>query len=308
MIHDGLASLVGQTPMVHLRRFQKQLALSGRLLAKLEAFNPGGSVKDRIAQGMLEAAKMRGLLKPGAVIVEATSGNTGIGLAWLAATEGYELILTMPESMSMERRKLLKAYGATVILTEASKGMKGALEKARELLAEIPGSFMPSQFVNSANPQTHYQTTAEEIWEDAQGQIDCFVAGVGTGGTISGVGAFLKEKNPLIEIIAIEPAASPVLSGGKPGPHKIQGIGAGFVPEILNLQGIDQVIAVTEEEAQAAVRVLAKTEGILAGWSSGAALAGAVKSIEKRKKEGTVVILLPDTGERYLSTALFDEA
>lgn len=308
MIYDGIASLVGHTPLVHLRRFQKQEALPGRLLGKLEAFNPGGSVKDRIARGMLEEAKRKGLIRAGSVIIEATSGNTGIGLAWLAATEGYKLILAMPETMSIERRKLLKAYGATLVLTEAAKGMKGALEKARALLAEMPGSFMPSQFENCINPQTHYQTTASELWKAAKGEIDCFVAGVGTGGTISGVGAYLKEMNPAIEIVAVEPGNSPVLSGGVPGPHKIQGIGAGFVPEILNLQVIDQVVPVTDQEALEAVRSLATTEGFLVGWSSGAALAGAAKVINKRKTDGTVVVLLPDTGERYLSTTLFDEA
>ncbi|MDN5347864.1 MAG: cysteine synthase [Clostridia bacterium] len=297
-----ISQLIGQTPMVRLRRLS---AGGAEVYVKLEFFNPGGSVKDRIAWSMIRAAEEEGRLKPGSVIVEPTSGNTGIGLAMLAAARGYRLILTMPETMSIERRKLLAAYGAEIVLTPGALGMRGAVDKARELLADHPDYFMPQQFENPANPQVHRETTAREIWEQMQGRIDAFVAGVGTGGTITGVGEVLKERLPRVEIIAVEPAASPVLSGGRPGPHKIQGIGPGFVPKVLNRDIIDKIITVSDEEAVEAARRLAREEGILAGISSGAAVFAALQVAGRLGPGKRVVTVAPDTGERYLSTELF---
>ena len=308
MIYTSVEQLIGKTPLLELRRLERELGLKARLLAKLEAFNPGGSVKDRVALAMIEDAEARGLLKEGAVIIEPTSGNTGIGLAAVAAARGIRLIIVMPETMSVERRLLMKAYGAELVLTEGAKGMAGAIEKAEALAAEIPGSFIAGQFVNPANPRAHLASTGPELWADAEGRIDVFVAGVGTGGTISGVGRFLKEKNPAVRIAAVEPAGSPVLSGGKPGPHGLQGIGAGFVPEVLDTDLVDEVLRVTEDEAYAAGRLLARREGVLAGISSGAALHAAIELARREENAGrTVVVLLPDTGDRYLSTALFAE-
>ena len=308
MIYTSVEQLIGKTPLLELRRLERELGLKARLLAKLEAFNPGGSVKDRVALAMIEDAEARGLLKEGAVIIEPTSGNTGIGLAAVAAARGIRLIIVMPETMSVERRLLMKAYGAELVLTEGAKGMAGAIEKAEALAAEIPGSFVAGQFVNPANPRAHLASTGPELWADAEGRIDVFVAGVGTGGTVSGVGRFLKEKNPAVRIAAVEPAGSPVLSGGKPGPHGLQGIGAGFVPEVLDTDLVDEVLRVTEDEAYAAGRLLARREGVLAGISSGAALHAAIELARREENAGrTVVVLLPDTGDRYLSTALFAE-
>ena len=308
MIYTSVEQLIGKTHLLELRRLERELGLKARLLAKLEAFNPGGSVKDRVALAMIEDAEARGLLKEGAVIIEPTSGNTGIGLAAVAAARGIRLIIVMPETMSVERRLLMKAYGAELVLTEGAKGMAGAIEKAEALAAEIPGSFIAGQFVNPANPRAHLASTGPELWADAEGRIDVFVAGVGTGGTISGVGRFLKEKNPAVRIAAVEPAGSPVLSGGKPGPHGLQGIGAGFVPEVLDTDLVDEVLRVTEDEAYAAGRLLARREGVLAGISSGAALHAAIELARREENAGrTVVVLLPDTGDRYLSTALFAE-
>ena len=308
MIYTSVEQLIGKTPLLELRRLERELGLKARLLAKLEAFNPGGSVKDRVALAMIEDAEARGLLKEGAVIIEPTSGNTGIGLAAVAAARGIRLIIVMPETMSVERRLLMKAYGAELVLTEGAKGMAGAIEKAEALAAEIPGSFIAGQFVNPANPRAHLASTGPELWADAEGRIDVFVAGVGTGGTVSGVGRFLKEKNPAVRIAAVEPAGSPVLSGGKPGPHGLQGIGAGFVPEVLDTDLVDEVLRVTEDEAYAAGRLLARREGVLAGISSGAALHAAIELARREENAGrTVVVLLPDTGDRYLSTALFAE-
>lgn len=302
MIYEKITDLVGKTPILALNNF----APDARILAKLEYFNPAGSAKDRIAKAMIEDAKKSGKLKDGAVIIEPTSGNTGIGLAAVAASEGYRVILTMPETMSAERRGLLKAYGAEIVLTEGSKGMKGAIEKANELAAETPGSFIPSQFTNPANPRIHYETTGPEIWEDTGGRVDIFVAGVGTGGTISGVGKFLKEKNPEIKVVAVEPASSPVLSQGKSGSHGIQGIGAGFVPETLDTKIYDEVFPVENEQAYETGRTLAKTEGLLVGISSGAAAFAALELSKRPENKGKVIVaLLPDTGERYLSTPMF---
>tara|TARA_R110002050_G_scaffold85091_1_gene181572 strand:+ start:32215 stop:33141 length:927 start_codon:yes stop_codon:yes gene_type:complete len=303
-IYNNITETIGRTPLVHLNSINKGKAI---ILAKLESFNPGGSVKDCIALAMIEAAENEGVLKPGTVIIEPTSGNTGIGLALVSAAKGYKLILTMPESMSVERRKILKAYGAELVLTPASEGMKGAIAKAGELAKEHSNHFIPQQFQNKANPEIHRQTTAIEIWEDTEGAVDIFVGGVGTGGTITGVGEVLKVKNPEIKVYAVEPSGSPVLSGEPPGPHKIQGIGAGFIPDILNTEFYDDIIKVEEKDALETARNLAKLEGIFAGISSGAALAAALLLAEKPENYGKVIIVvLPDTGERYFSTALFE--
>ncbi|MDD3116407.1 MAG: cysteine synthase A [Victivallaceae bacterium] len=304
-IYNNLTELIGNTPLVRINRINNGKA---EIVVKVESFNPASSVKDRIALAMIEDAEKRGILKPGALIIEPTSGNTGIGLALVAAVKGYKLILTMPESMSIERRKLLKAYGAELVLTDGLAGMKGAIDKAEELAATYPGSFIPQQFENHANPDFHRATTAEEIWKDTDGQIDVFIAGVGTGGTITGVGEALKERNPQIKIIAIEPADSAVLSGGKPGPHKIQGIGAGFIPKVLNTDIIDQVFAVSTEDAGKIVRKAATEEGLLIGISAGAALHTALKLSHLSEYEGKrIVVLIPDSGERYLSGWLFED-
>ena len=305
-IFTSADQLIGRTPLVELTHLEQAFGLQARLLAKLESFNPAGSVKDRVALAMLDAAEAQGLLQPGSIIIEPTSGNTGIGLAAVAAARGYRMMIVMPETMSMERRQLMQAYGAQLVLTEGSKGMNGAIEKARELAARTPGSFIPSQFENSANPQAHYQTTGPEIWEDTEGQVDVFVAGVGTGGTITGTGRYLKEKNPQLKVVAVEPADSAVLSGSKPGPHKLQGIGAGFVPAILDTAIYDEITTVSTEDAFSTGRLLARREGILAGISSGAALWAAIEQARKPENQGkTIVVLLPDTGDRYLSTSLF---
>ena len=308
MIYSSAAELVGKTPLLELTQLEKEHGLEATLLAKLEYFNPAGSVKDRIAKAMIEDAEASGALRPGAVFIEPTSGNTGIGLAAIAAAKGYRLMITMPETMSVERRRLMQAYGAELVLTEGAKGMKGAIARAEELAREIPGSFIPGQFRNPANPQIHRKTTGPEIWADTDGRVDVFVAGVGTGGTITGVGEYLKERNPAIRIAAVEPADSPVLSGGAPGPHKIQGIGAGFVPEVLNTAIYDEVIQVGSEEAFAAGREIARREGILVGISSGAALWAAIEIAKRPQSRGkTIVVLLPDTGDRYLSTPFYGE-
>lgn len=307
-IYKGAVELVGHTPLVELLQIEKELGLSVRLLAKLEYFNPAGSVKDRVAKKMIEEAERSGALKPGATIIEPTSGNTGIGLAAIAAVKGYRVVLTMPESMSVERRNILKAYGAQLVLTDGARGMSGAIERARELAAEIPGSFLAGQFVNPANPMAHRSGTGPEIWEDTEGKVDIFVAGVGTGGTISGVGEYLKEKNPGVKIVAVEPAGSPVLSEGRSGSHGIQGIGAGFVPETLNTKIYDEIIKVQNEDAFAMGREFARSEGILVGISSGAALFAAVELAKRPENAGKVIAaLLPDTGDRYLSTVMFAE-
>ena len=306
-IYSSAEQLVGKTPLLHLQKIGKEYALAARLLAKLEFFNPGGSVKDRVALAMIQDAESRGLLKPGGVIIEPTSGNTGIGLAVVAACRGYRAIIVMPDSMSVERQLLMKAYGAEVVLTDGTLGMTGAIQRAKELAAETTGSFIPDQFCNPANRKAHYATTGPEIWQDADGKIDIFVAGVGTGGTITGTGAYLKEQNPNVQVVAVEPAASPLLSGGKPGPHGLQGIGANFIPEVLDQSVIDTVIPVTEEEAYDAARALGKKEGILVGISSGAALHAAISLAKRPENAGkTIVALLPDTGDRYLSTGLFE--
>ncbi len=307
-IFKSLTDLIGKTPLLELSNYEKKHELKGTVIAKLEYFNPAGSVKDRIAKAMIDDAEAKGLLKPGFVIIEPTSGNTGIGLASVAAARGYRIILTMPETMSVERRNLLKAYGAEVVLTEGTKGMKGAIAKAEELAAEIPNAFIPGQFDNPANPAVHKATTGPEIWDDTDGKVDFLVAGIGTGGTITGAGEFLKAKNPNIRIIAVEPADSPVLSEGRPGPHKIQGIGAGFVPSVLNTSVYDEIIIVKNDDAFEIGRELSKTEGLLVGISSGAALWAATEIAKRSENVGkTIVVILPDTGERYLSTALFAE-
>jgi len=307
-IYKSLTELVGRTPLLEVTNYEKKHNLKSNILVKLEYFNPAGSVKDRIAKAMLDDAEAKGQLKEGAVIIEPTSGNTGIGLAAVGAAKGYRVILTMPETMSIERRNLVKAYGAEVILTEGAKGMKGAIAKAEELAAEIPGSFIPGQFVNPANPYIHETTTGPEIWNDTDGHVDVFVAGIGTGGTISGIGAYLKQQNPNVYIVAVEPAASPVLSEGTAGPHKIQGIGAGFIPDTLNTGIYDEIITVENADAMTIGKEIARTEGILVGISSGAALWAATQIANRPKFVGkTIVTLLPDTGERYLSTDLFIE-
>ena len=305
-VYDSILDLVGKTPLVELKRIEEKEGLQAKLIAKVESFNPAGSVKDRIAKAMIEDAEAKGLLKEGSVIIEPTSGNTGIGLAAAATVKGYRMILTMPETMSVERRNIVKAYGAEVVLTDGTKGMKGAIEKADELAKEIPNSFIAGQFVNPANPATHKKTTGPEIWEDTDGEVDIFVAGVGTGGTITGTGEYLKEKKPEVKIVAVEPASSPVLSDGVSGPHKIQGIGAGFVPDTLNTSIYDEIIKVENEDAFETGRYLAAEEAILAGISSGAALYAAIQLAKREEYKGkTIVVLLPDNGDRYYSTALF---
>lgn len=305
-IYSGAAALIGNTPLTELPNIMKKHNLEARLLAKLEYFNPSGSVKDRIAKEMIEDAEKRGILKPGAVIIEPTSGNTGIGLAAIAAAKGYKLIIVLPETMSVERRNIIKAYGAEIVLTEGSKGMKGAIEKAKEIADNTEGSFIPGQFENPSNPEAHKKTTGPEIWDDTDGEIDIFIAGVGTGGTITGVGRYLKEKKPGIKVIAVEPETSPVLSKGTAGTHKIQGIGAGFVPKTLDTEIYDEIIAVSDEDAFNYSKELAKEEGILTGISSGAALCAAASVAKKPENKGkTIVVLLPDNGDRYYSTPLF---
>ena len=307
-IYTSVDQLIGRTPLLELVRVERKLGLEARILAKLEAFNPAGSVKDRVALAMIDEAEKQGKLREGSVIIEPTSGNTGIGLCSVAAARGYRVIIVMPDTMSMERRLLMKAYGAELVLTDGTKGMKGAIEKADALAAQIPGSFIPGQFVNPANPAAHRATTGPEIWEDSDGNVDLFVAGVGTGGTVTGVGEYLKSRNPAIRVVAVEPAGSPVLSGGKAGPHKLQGIGAGFVPEVLNTGIYDEILPVENEDAFAAGRLLGRTEGVLAGISSGAALHAAIQLAKRPENRGkTIVALLPDTGDRYLSTPLFAE-
>ncbi len=304
--YDRITDLIGGTPLLRLTNYIANNELGADIYAKLEYFNPAGSVKDRIAKAMIDDAEAKGLLKPGAVIIEPTSGNTGIGLAAVAASRGYRIILTMPETMSIERRNLLKAYGAELVLTEGAKGMKGAIAKAQELADEIEGSFIPGQFVNPANPKAHIETTGPEIWNDTDGKVDIFVAGVGTGGTVSGVGEYLKSQNPNVKVVAVEPAGSPVLSKGTPGPHKIQGIGAGFVPDTLNTGIYDEIIAVENEDAFATGKALARTEGVLVGISSGAAVYAATQLAKRPENKGKIIVaLLPDTGERYLSTPMF---
>ena len=305
-IYTSADQLIGKTPLLKLSRIEKEAGLKARILAKLEYFNPAGSVKDRIAKAMIDEAEASGKLKPGSVIIEPTSGNTGIGLASVAAARGYRIIITMPETMSVERRQLMKAYGAELVLTEGAKGMKGAIAKAEELAQEIPNSFIPGQFVNLANPAAHRATTGPEIWADTDGQVDIFVAGVGTGGTITGVGQYLKEQNPAVKVVAVEPKDSPVLSEGRSGSHKIQGIGAGFVPEVLDTAVYDEIIPVSNEDAFAAGRLVGRKEGVLVGISSGAALHAAIQLAKRPENAGkTIVALLPDTGDRYLSTPLF---
>ena len=307
-IYDKILDTVGHTPLVELHNIEKKFDLHARLLAKVESFNPAGSVKDRIAKAMIEDAEEKGLINKDTVIVEPTSGNTGIGLSMVAASKGMRIILTMPETMSVERRNLLKAYGAELVLTEGAKGMKGAIAKAEELAKEIPNSFIPSQFTNPANPSVHYRTTGPEIYEDTEGTVDIFVAGVGTGGTLSGTGKYLKEKKPSVYVVAVEPETSPVLSKGTAGPHKIQGIGAGFVPETLDTSIYDEILPISNEEAFEKGRESARTEGLLIGISSGAALSAAIKLAKREENKGkTIVVLFPDTGERYLSTAMFAE-
>ena len=307
-IYSSADQLIGRTPLLELKRVEAALGLDARLLAKLEAFNPAGSVKDRVARAMLDDAESRGVLKPGSVIIEPTSGNTGIGLASVAAARGYRVIIVMPETMSVERRQLLRAYGAELVLTPGAEGMKGAIARADALAKEIPRSFVPGQFVNPANPRAHYETTGPEIWADTDGNVDWFVAGVGTGGTVTGVGRYLKERNPAVRVAAVEPASSPVLSGGKPGPHKIQGIGAGFVPDVLDIGVCDEIIPVSNEDAFAVGRLVGRSEGVLAGISSGAAVWAAAQIAKRPESRGrTIVALLPDTGDRYLSTPLFGD-
>ena len=305
-VYRKITDLIGGTPLLELTNYEKANELNAKIYAKLEYFNPAGSVKDRIAKAMLDDAEEKGLLKPGAVIIEPTSGNTGIGLASVAASRGYKVIVTMPETMSVERRNLLKAYGAELVLTEGAKGMPGAIAKAKELAEQTPNSYIPSQFTNPANPAVHLKTTGPEIWADTDGKVDIFVAGVGTGGTLSGVGAYLKSQNPNVKVVAVEPASSPVLSGGKAGPHKIQGIGAGFVPDTLNTDVYDEILPVQNEDAFATGRALARSEGVLVGISSGAAVFAAAQLAKRPENAGKVIVaLLPDTGERYLSTPMF---
>ncbi|WP_343250498.1 cysteine synthase A [Diplocloster hominis] len=305
-IANSVSDLIGKTPLLELTNYEKKHGLNARLAAKLEYFNPAGSAKDRIAKAMIDDAEAKGKLKPGAVIIEPTSGNTGIGLASIAASRGYQLILTMPDTMSVERRNLLKAYGATIVLTPGAEGMNGAIKKAEELAEETPGSYIPGQFENPANPAIHAATTGVEIWEDTEGKVDIFVAGIGTGGTISGVGGFLKSKNPNVKVVAVEPADSPVLSKGVAGPHKIQGIGAGFVPKTLNTHVYDEIITVENEAAFEAGREIARSEGVLVGISSGAAVWAAAELAKRPENAGKIiVVLLPDTGDRYLSTPMF---
>ena len=307
-IYKGTLGLIGNTPLVEVVNLEKELKLDATVAVKLEYFNPAGSVKDRIAKAMIEDAEEKGLLKKDSVIIEPTSGNTGIGLAAIAAAKGYRIILTMPETMSVERRNILKAYGAEIVLTDGSKGMKGAIAKADELAAEIPNSFIPGQFVNPANPAIHKATTGPEIWQDTDGKVDIFIAGVGTGGTVTGVGEYLKEQNPAVKVVAVEPASSPVLSEGKSGAHKIQGIGAGFVPDVLNTKVYDEIFPVINEDAFAAGKLLAKKEGISVGISSGAALHAAIELAKRPENKGKLMVaLLPDSGDRYYSTALFTE-
>ena len=305
-IYTSADQLIGKTPLLELVHIEKEEGLEAKVLGKLEYFNPAGSVKDRIAKAMIDDAEQKGLLKPGSVIIEPTSGNTGIGLASVAAARGYRIIIVMPETMSVERRQLMKAYGAELVLTEGAKGMKGAIAKADELSKEIPGSFIPGQFVNPANPAVHRATTGPEIWEDTDGKVDIFVAGVGTGGTVTGVGEYLKSRNPNVKVVAVEPADSPVLSKGTPGTHKIQGIGAGFVPDVLNTGVYDEIIAVENDDAFATGKLIGKKEGVLVGISSGAAVWAAIQLAKRPENKGkTIVALLPDTGDRYLSTSLF---
>ena len=307
-IYTSAHQLIGHTPLLELTHIEEKLGLKAKLLAKLELFNPAGSVKDRVALTMIQDAEASGALKPDSVIIEPTSGNTGIGLAAVAAARGYRMMVVMPDSMSMERRLLMTAYGAELVLTPGAQGMKGAIAKAEELAAEIPNSFIPGQFVNPSNPKAHRETTGPEIYNDTDGNVDIFVAGVGTGGTITGVGEYLKSRNPAVQVVAVEPSDSPVLSGGNPGPHKLQGIGAGFVPEVLNTGVYDEVFPVTTEEAYAAGRLMGRREGVLVGISSGAALHAAIQVAKRPENEGkTIVVLLPDTGDRYLSTPMFTE-
>lgn len=306
-VYESFTDLIGNTPLLELKGIEKAEKLEAKVLAKLEYFNPAGSVKDRVAKAMIDDAEAKGLLKKGSVIIEPTSGNTGIGLSAVAAARGYRIIITMPETMSIERRNLMKAYGAELVLTEGSKGMKGAIAKAEELAAEIPDSFIPSQFTNPANPAAHIATTGPEIWKDTDGKVDIFVAGVGTGGTLSGVGAYLKSQNPNVKVVAVEPAGSPVLSQGRAGAHKIQGIGAGFVPETLNTEIYDEIMPIENEDAFAGGRAVVRNEGVLVGISSGAAVAAAIQLAKRPENKGkTIVALLPDTGERYLSTPMFE--
>ena len=308
-IYQGTVGLIGHTPLVEVGNIERALGLKTRILVKMEMMNPAGSVKDRIAKAMIEDAEQRGIIQPGATIIEPTSGNTGIGLAAIAASRGYHAILVMPETMTQERRNQLKAYGAEIVLTEGHRGMRGAIEKANQLAEEIPNSFIPAQFDNPANPEVHRRTTGPEIWNDTDGEVDIFIAGVGTGGTLTGVGEYLKSKNETIQIVAIEPKGSPVLSEGRPGPHRIQGIGAGFVPRVLNTDIYNEIIAVENDDAFETARYLAKTEGILAGISSGAALYGAIELAKRPENEGkTIITLLPDTGDRYFSTSLFQDS
>lgn len=307
-IYTSMDQMIGRTPLLELCRIQQQLGLEARVLAKLEYLNPAGSVKDRAALSMIRDAEQKGLLKEGSVIVEPTSGNTGVGLAAVAAARGYRVVIVMPETMSLERRQLMRAYGAELVLTEGSKGMSGAVEKAQQLVQQIPGAFLAGQFTNPANPQAHFETTGPEIWQDTEGHVDVFVAGVGTGGTITGVGRYLKSQDPAVRIVGVEPAASPLLSKGTAGPHKIQGIGANFVPQVLDTAIYDELLAVTDQDAFAAGRLMARTEGVLVGISSGAALWAAVELAKRPENRGkTIVTLLPDTGDRYLSTGMFDD-